>query len=316
MIIIRPTAVPPYETTNTDAVLTSSNVPETAAGEPEYDSATTYSTGDVVSVLGSVQRRYESLIDSNAGNFPPDSPDQWLDLGPTNRWRMFDGGTGTLTTQSDNIEVVLEPEGLVNGMTFFNVDASDIRIQVRDSSDTLVYDKTATFLLQTSSSNWYSYFFETFGSQFRDSVVLDIPPVVAPKITVTISRPGESTSCGLLLIGRQQTLGQTIYGSSVGIRDFSIKETDEFGNPTVVQRTFVKRAELDIIVNTPDVSRIQRILADRRAKPTVYIGSPDAALFAEEPIHEETLVYGYYVDFDIVLSDKRTSRATLEVEGL
>jgi len=315
MIIIRPTDIPPYEVTNAEAVLTSSTVPETATGEDEYDNTVTYNTGDIVSVLGDVQRRYESLIDSNLDNFPPDSPNEWLDLGFTNRWKMFDGGTGTLTSQSDSIEVVLEPDGLVNALSFFNVDASEIDIKVEDITG-VVYDKSADFALQTSASNWYSYFFETFGARFRDSVVLDIPPIVDPKITVTISRPGEPTACGLLLIGRQQTLGVTNYGSSVSIRDFSVKQTDEFGNPTVVERTFVKRAELDLIVNTADVARIQRILADRRAEATVYIGSPDAALFADDPIHEETLVYGYYVDFDIVLSDKRTSRATLEVEGL
>jgi hypothetical protein len=315
MLIIRPIEIPPYETTSQEAVLTSSTVPEAASGEDEYDSTVTYNTGDIVTVLGNFQRRYKSLIDSNTDNFPPDSINEWADLGFTNRWKMFDGGTGTLTSQSDSIKVVLQPGGLVNALSFFNLDASGIDIKVEDSTG-VVFNKSASFPLETSSSNWYSYFFETFGEQFRDSVVLDIPPVSDPKITVTISRPESIAACGLLLIGRQQPLGITNYGSSVSIRDFSVKQTDEFGNPTVVERTFVKRAELDIILNTSDVSRVQRTLAERRAEATVYVGSQDAALFSSDPIHEETLVYGYYVDFDIVLSDKNTSRATLEVEGL
>jgi len=315
MLIIRPIEIPPYETTNVEAVLTSSTVPEAASGEDEYDSSIAYDTDDVVTVLGGFQRRYKSLTDSNLNNFPPESPSEWVDLGFTNRWKMFDGGTGTLTSQSDSIEVVLQPDGLVNALSFFNLDASEIDIKVEDITG-VIFSKSADFPLQTSDSNWYSYFFETFGEQFRDSVVLDIPPVSNPKITVTISRPGFTTACGLFLIGRQQPLGITNYGSSVSIRDFSVKQTDEFGNPTVVERTFVKRAELDIILNTSDVSRVQRTLAERRAEATVYVGSQDAALFSSDPIHEETLVYGYYVDFDIVLSDKNTSRATLEVEGL
>jgi len=315
MIIIRPTEIPRYEVENAEAVLTSSNVPATAAGEDEWDSAVEYSTGDIVSVLGDVQRRYESLVDQNIDNFPPDSPDEWLDLGATNRWKMFDGGTGTLTTNSETIEVVLEPDNFVNAVSFFTLDASEVRIQVSDG-ESVVYDETATLPLETSSSNWYSYFFESFGVQFRDTVSLSIPPVPSPIITVTMSRPNADVSCGLLLIGKQQTLGVSTYGSSVSIRDFSIKETDSFGNPSVVERSFVKRAELDVYLNTSDAARIQRTLGDRRAKATVYVGSPESELFSDQQIHGETLVYGYYVDFDILLQDKVNSQATIEVEGL
>lgn len=313
MIIIRPRDIPPADLG--DEVLTASNVPATAAGEAEYDSETEYSEGDIVTVLGTTQRRYESLVDTNTDNFPPDSPNDWVDLGATNRWRMFDGGTGTLTTNPESVEVTFEPDGFVNALGFFTLDASRVVVEVRESGD-LVYEAEIDIPLQTSSSNWYSYFFETFGSQFRDTVALDLPPVPNPSVTVKMEREGGTAGIGLLIAGRQQALGTTLYGSSVGIQDFSIKDTDSFGNPVVVERAFVKRAELDVRLNSQDVERVQRVLAELRATATVYIGTPESSIFSDDPIHGETVVYGYYRDFDIVLQDRVSSAATLEIEGL
>ena len=313
MIIIRPRDIPPADLG--DEVLAASNVPATDPGEDEWDSGTTYSQGDIVTVLGTTQRRFESVDDNNEDNFPPDSPNDWLDLGATNRWRMFDGGTGTITTNPESVEVTIEPDGFVNSLSFFTLDASEISIKVTQSGD-LVYEESVKIPLQTSSSNWYSYFFKTFGERFRDTVALNIPPVPDPVITITMSREGGVAGIGLILAGRQQPLGTALYGSSVGIQDFSIKENDAFGNPTVVERAFVKRADLDVRLNSQDVSRVQRILAELRATPTVYIGSPQACLFCPDPIHGETIVFGYYRDFDIVLQDRVSSSATLEIEGL
>ena len=313
MIIIRPRDIPPADLG--DEVLAASNVPATDPGEDEWDSGTTYSQGDIVTVLGTTQRRFESVDDNNEDNFPPDSPNDWLDLGATNRWRMFDGGTGTITTNPESVEVTIEPDGFVNSLSFFTLDANEVSIKVTQSGD-IVYEESVKIPLQTSSSNWYSYFFKTFGERFRDTVALNIPPVPDPVITITMSREGGVAGIGLILAGRQQPLGTTLYGSSVGIQDFSIKENDAFGNPTVVERAFVKRADLDVRLNSQDVSRVQRILAELRATPTVYIGSPQACLFCPDPIHGETIVFGYYRDFDIVLQDRVNSAATLEIEGL
>ena len=313
MIIIRPRDIPPNELTATEAVLTDSNV--AADDAPEWDSGTTYDTGDQVIVLGTVQRVFESLIDTNTGNQPEDSPDDWLDLGFINRWRMFDGGTSTITSNSESIEVTLEPDGYVNAIAFFTLDASEIEIQVEQDSE-VVYSESVQIPLETSAPNWYSYFFETFGAQFRDTVALNIPPVPEPVITIKMNRPGASPGVGLILVGRQQTLGATTYGSSVSIQDFSIKEADQFGNPRVVERNFIKRADLDVRLNTPDVARVQRILAELRAEATVYIGSVNSCLFCTDPIHGETILYGYYRDFDILLQDKVSSQATIEIEGL
>jgi uncharacterized protein (DUF2141 family) len=52
---------------------------------------------------------------------------------------------------------------------------------------------------------------------------------------------------------------------------------------------------------------VQKALADIRTTPTVFIGDPN---------RPETIVYGFYRNFNIVLSTPSISDCTIEVEGL
>jgi len=287
-------------------------------GEDVWESGTTYDEGDIVTVLGSTQRRYESLTDYNTGNDPTSSPTEWLDLGATNRWRMFDGGTSTLTSDSEQISIRLKPSGFANALAMFNVDASSIRVIVSKNGD-VAYDEEVVFVLEAGESNWWSWFFGSVigvSETSRDHVVLGIPGFFEPTIDVIFSRPGGTVRVGLLVVGRQERLGVGIYGTSVGIRDFSTKEVDTFGNFTVVQRRFAKRAEVEAYIETAKVATVQQALASVRATPTVYIGSEKACLFCPDQIHTELILYGYYSDFEILLVDEVNSSGLIELEGL
>src|SRR3990167_4224815 len=50
---------------------------------------------------------YESLQTGNVGNTPHKSPTFWLDLGNTNRWKMFDLSLTSKTINADSIYVTL-----------------------------------------------------------------------------------------------------------------------------------------------------------------------------------------------------------------
>lgn len=303
MQLIRPTDIPPNTLTATDAVLTASNVATDDA--PEYNNSTSYSTGDQVIVLGTTQRLYEAL-QASTGSFPPDNPTDWNDLGAINRWKMFDGGTNTQTSNPDSIEVTLEPEGIINSFTLFNIQASEANVTLTDAVEGVVFDKTYNLIDNSAVDDWYAYFFEPI-ARVRQLSDLSLPAYGDAVIDITLTETGADVECGLAVIGQQATIGTTVFGTSVGIRDFSRKEVDEFGNFTIVERRFFREVGYDVRIDTDKVQFVQRILSERRAQPTVYIGT------VENP---ETIVYGYYRDFDIVLSNPAVSNGTIEVEGL
>ena len=303
MQLIRPTEIPENDLTATEAVLTASNVAVDDAAE--WSSTTSYTTGDQVVVLGTTQRLYEAL-QASTDSFPPDNPSDWNDLGAVNRWKMFDGGTNTQTVNADTIEITLEPEGVTNSFSLFNIEAAEARVVLTDDTEGVVFDETYNLIDNTSVISWYSYFFEPI-VQAQTLTDLSLPAYGGATVDITLTNTGSDAKCGLAIIGSEAEIGTTIFGTSVGIRDFSRKEVDEFGNFNVVERRFFRLVDYDVRIDTPKVQFVQRILNDRRAQPTVYIGNVD---------NPETIVYGYYRDFDIVLSNPAFSNATIEVEGL
>tara|TARA_R100000322_G_scaffold163801_1_gene127717 strand:- start:9828 stop:11663 length:1836 start_codon:yes stop_codon:yes gene_type:complete len=254
-------------------------------------------------------RNYEALTDNSAR---PDQgaiadPPTWLDLGPTNPLRMFDGKLDTLTTAPDVLTVEITPSQIANGLALFNASAQTVRITMTDDAEGLVYDSGEIQMLENADvRDWYAYFFDPY-SRKSDLARIDLPPYADAVITVTLTAQGEQVSVGQLVLGTIQNLGQAVYGTSVGITDFSRKEPDIFGNFEIVERRFSKRAEYDVVIDTRAAASVQRTLAAFRAKPVVWIGAED---------HEETIVYGYYRDFDIVIANYSTSDATITVEGL
>ena len=110
MKLIRPTTL-------TDAMLTSSTAPEN--DHPVWASGTAYALGAKV-ILTATHRRYEALVASTGVN-PASDPTKWLDLGPTNRWAMFDDRVGTATTKAGSLQVVLAP-GATDGVALIDTD--------------------------------------------------------------------------------------------------------------------------------------------------------------------------------------------------
>lgn len=266
---------------------------------------TEYEIGDKITLDRLV---YESLVD-NPTLAPPQGvssdPPQWLLIGSTNPWRMFDGTTNTRTEGGSTLEVEIQGSGIVSGLALFQMEATTVQVVVEDHTEGVVYDSGQISILGYIN-NWYEYFFEPY--TFRpDLVLVDLPAYVDTTITVTLTSASGITRLGELVLGSILTIGEANYGTSVGITDYSRKEADAFGNFTVVQRRFTKRAEYDVTIDAGRTAATQSELAKYRTTPVVWVGDQDKP---------ETVVYGYYRDFDIVLSNVAASDCTISVEGL
>lgn len=295
MRIIKPVDVTP-------AILTSSNVPETDYAA--WSAATAYAVGDKVTYN---HRNYEALVASTGANPETDTsdPPKWLDLGADNRWRMFDDKVGSLTEQAGSIAVELQPGAVINSVALFNLLGRSATVALTDPVDGIVYQR-AVSLVDAGVSDWYEWFFAPIGRQ-TDFALLDLPSYGTATLSVAVDNASDTAAVGHLVMGRQAELGVAVYGSGVGITDYSRKETDDFGNSVVVERSFSKRAEFDVVVETPQIGRVQRMLASLRAQPVVWIGAEG---------YESTFLFGYYRDFQISISGPSVSDASITVEGL
>lgn len=121
---------------------------------------------------------------------------------------------------------------------------------------------------------------------------------------------GSHVKVGTLLFGRVFELGTTEYGTSIQLLDFSRKDTDEFGNFTITPRRNSKLVDFEGYVEKSRTSYLFRKLRELTTTPCVWYGTGTL------PTDDPTIVYGYYRDSRINLSNPATTDVTIQIEGL
>lgn len=292
----------------TYGMLTSSNVPE--ADYPVWVAPAVRSLGDQVIYNHKVYKAMVALTATTDVN--PETgtaaDTKWLLMGATNRWRMFDDMVGTVTSNPGSIEVLITPGSVVTSVAMFNVLGSSVSITVEDPVDGVVYTYTEEMTDPNDEvTDWYSYFFAPFSNK-SDFIISNLPPYSQASVRVVVTAPtGVDALVGSLALGVIEDIGVACYGSSIGILDYTKKDIDEFGNVVTVERGYSKFGDFDIDLDTEDVSRVQKMMADLRAKPCVWIGYAN---------YESTIIYGYYKDFTATIDGPIESSYNLRIEGL
>lgn len=293
--------------TITDSILVSSNVAENDYAV--WAIGTTYADGDRV-IMTSTHKIYESLQNANVGNNPTTSVGYWVEVGPTNRWRVFDtsNSSQTVTDGSPNtISYTLEAGVAITAVGILNItDGREVQITVTDPVAGVVYDVDEIIGTFPQYPEWWSFF---FGTRFANTQFIraDLPSYPNAEITITIT--GTSTlAVGVILIGQQTSFSLGMqYGARVGIQDYSRKETNTFGETVLIQRAYAKRANFDLFLEKYEVDLLQNFLSKIRAVPVLWVGSSD---------FEATVIFGFYKNFDILLSYPEHAECSLEIEGL
>jgi hypothetical protein len=295
MRVIRPIEITPSKILSTTAT-------ETYA---DWDAGTTYAEGDIRVYEQSL---YESLQGGNTGEQPDISPTFWLRIGPSNKWAMFDTEVNTQTTGADPLVVEIQPGKSFTSASFVNVDATNINVKVYDSNtNTLVFEENIN-LDDTIIADWFEYFFEDYDIR-TDAYIENLPPYNSGVIEVSFTGGIGSTKVGGMLIGTTYEIGYTQYGLNYGIRDYSVKETDEFGVTTFVKRNYSKRMEPTVMVENTRLNQVSKTLENLRATPTVWIGTTDSRF-------QGSIVYGFLRDYNIEINYPTSSLVRLEIEGL
>jgi len=271
---------------------------------PTWSSATTYAKDAFVDYGTFI---YQSLVNSNLNKQPDISPADWLLIGPDNVHAMFDNQVSTQTTSTSPLNVTINPGRAINSAAFINLTGTQLVVTMTDGAGgPTVYTRTEN-LDGSVVEDWYDYFFGEF-DQKTDVVLTDLPSYINGRISMSLTGTG-SVKIGLFTYGTVYTLGLTQYGASSGITDYSVKQTDDFGNTTFVQRAYSKRMEASLFVENIQLNKTQKILTDVRATPCVWIGSQDSRF---NPL----IVFGFYKQFSTTINYPTYSLCSLEIEGL
>lgn len=299
MKIIKPTVV-------TDAILSSSTVPEPDVGEVAWNPDTTYQAGDQV-IRTTTHMKYLRKVAGKSASTPESDTVNWKATEPTNRWAAFDRKVGTATTAATDVTYVLRPGG-VSGLGMLELTGRQALVRMKTApGGSVVYEKTIN-LDGTIVTSVYDWFFADY-EQLTDFVLTDLPQHYATcELTVQLTGTA-GASVGVLQVGQVIEVGDAQFGATVGIIDYSPKQTDEFGNVDVIERSYSKHCTLQVVTARADFNKIYRRLASLRATPCIYIGADQAG-------YEPMINYGYYKDFGITVSYPNYHLLNIEIEGL
>lgn len=289
--IIKPLVITP-------AMLVSTDVAE--ADYSAYSAGTTYAAGDRVIRDHLI---YQSLQAGNTGHTPETSPTWWVKVSATNRWKLFDLVNSSQTAQSTSMTYTIRPGTVVTALAAVNLTAvGSIRVRMISDAYGSVYDKTISRSRTPAASGWWNWFYgrrtESLSSYFTD-----LPSFADAQIIVDFTGLS-NMAVGTLLLGVTSNWGQGVQiNMSLSLRDYSKKETNDWGDIVLTQRAYAKKTRVPLVITRTEVNPLYAYLSSIRATPCLWITDLDA-------------VYGYYQDFEILIAYSAVSECDLTIEGL
>lgn len=301
--------IPPVKITDVNFI--SSNIPEPSSSEVSWNAATNYSLGAVV-IRTTTHRKYECQVAGVDAGLPESTPDRWLDVGPTNRWAMFDQNRSIQSTNLNSIVVEVTPNKRINSVGLLGIEADTARIEMYDSLNNLVYDSGDKSVNSRNTLTWTDYFFGEF-AYLPSLLLLDLPPYASARIKITLTNTGDTVKCSGVVLGSKVILGKTQYNAKSDCLNFSKIERDEFGNSLLIPRRTIPKTQQTLYTDKSLVNVARKVREQLNAVPALWSG------LDEENTHdyfEAILIFGVYKQFEIDLAHPTVAYINLELEEL
>jgi hypothetical protein len=289
------------------SIISAYNVP--ASTNPPWSSTTAYAIGNKVTIG---QYDYEALVANTNRNPETDTvtPPAWLNLGPSNRWAMFNkriGKTwqvGTKTTNPNTIDITFVPGQAINSIGLVGVIADKVTVQMIVGGTT-VFSRELVMSSKTAM-DWYDYYYGPFVT--RDNLAYtDLPSYSNASIRVIVDNTGETAEVGMMILGQQSSIGWAIWGTGIGLENYSLSDVDDFGNITQIERGTRDTVDFDCRNYKDQVGNIKRILKPMKDKAAMYIGSEDL---------DASIIIGKLEDFNLTFANVALVEFSLSVLSL
>ncbi|MDK3020763.1 hypothetical protein [Pseudodonghicola flavimaris] len=287
----------------TGEMITSTNVTDAA----DFDLSTTYNLGDLVTDPATMIE-YESQGAGNLGNTPAtDDGTWWVATGYANSMRMVDGFLSAQTTNANSIELVLDIGQLFTSVVCFNVSAQEVTLSIKEDAAE-IFSQTIDMVRTDDVQDLWDYFF-TEPEYKTVAIFPSVPGFAGAQATLTISAPSDTAKIGEAFFGYGRFIGETLEGSGPQFKDYSVKEANDYGEFTVVERPFSRGASFEVGINPQDTERIMRILEENRAKVCAFFP-------ADEMEHYGLTIAGFLTKFSPGLKHRGIVPVNINVEGV
>lgn len=291
-----------------EAALVSSTLAEPGPGETAWVTGTTYAVGDV-RIRTQTHRKYERRVAGAGAVVPELDPDNWRDIGPTNKWAMFDTYRSSQSVGGLSETIVINPGKRIDSIGLVGLAASSATLT--QSIGATVYFSRVINLLGRLTRTATDYCFGEFRLN-PNAVLFDLPLIAGATITITLT--GSAVKCGAVFIGRSIYLGNVLRGASNDGLNFSKIERDAFGDIAVLTpRRTVPKTDLTLAIKATMVDQLLQVRDDLNAVPALYSGLDDQV---DLPYFKSLLFVGVYKQFLLSLDYVNDASLRLVVEEI
>lgn len=276
----------PVDFTATPSLITSITAGGVALAEDSvaaWNSATTYNVVGTRVYHPTSHRVYENLKSdsTNINKDPTVLANQenaagvgtyWIDVGPTNKFAMFDGLVSTPTLAASPLVITLKP-GTLTGFSLLGIDADSLSVTVKDAPGGAVVWSLPTKILEGSQpADYWEYFYDGFKPLTRYTAT-GIDPYRNAEMTVTLTKASGLISLGMLAVGDMRPVGIPQRDASVEPVDYSYIRTDNFGNSVVQKRNFATSMSINAKMPMEDAGSVLDTVQEILGTPCVVVGS-------------------------------------------
>lgn len=237
----------------------------------------------------------------------------WLDVGPSNKWAMFDYLRNSATKAKDSLTVRLTMGTRFNALALVGMKGVRVaQVKVGTAAtidDTPAYNTIRTFTERTTLT-LYDYFFDPITTA-PSAVFFDLP--IGSSYIIEITLTGANMECGGVVVGYAEDIGTIQRGASNDVTNFSSVTRDAFGNASMVQRRNVPKTSQQLFLPAEMVNSVRRIRDSLNAKPAVWVGLED---LPGQFYFESLLIVGFYKTFKISIDNNIGVIVDLELEEI
>jgi len=213
----------------------------------------------------------------------------------TNRDKMFNEYLNEQTEFADLIEVEIEFNNC-DRVALMNIDATDVDLELTND-DTSTVVQTKNIDLEMSDGIYLQWVIE--------------PMYIYANATlkITLNNSGSTAKCGKCGIGLSTEIGKIHYMSPLGLVDYSIKDTNEFGQTYLNPGSWAKRIEAKTVIPKSTIDAVFEDLVDVRGSFVFFEGNHD------DLNYESLRLFGFVEDWQIALDYPYHAGLSLIMQG-
>lgn len=250
---------------------------------------------------------WQSLKPDNRGNDPLVYGDFWVLVGPVNRMKAFDTKHTTKTKFSLSAWFEIDLTDAINAISILACDGiTSVMVKMTHPIYGVVYEKNIFAMPLPEVTGWYAWAFE---KRYEQTAIhfFDLPSYRNSKVRIEFQATTDA-GIGVILLGQQKDIGYGVSpGLSMGLRDFSRKERDQWGDVVLQERAYARERSFKVFIDKSQIDNTDRVLTSLRATPALWMLSTK---------HEQANVYGWASDFRISVDYGPYCILSLQLEGL